>query len=292
MKLSDPTEGLSEESVEQLSLEDQSLGGHRGFWERSASLDAVHAISDQDDAASFEVSGKVDAADLFAVLPDSDAAVLEIGCGTGRVLQHLSERYREVHGIDIASEMVKQGERRLAHLHNVHFHLGNGYDLEPFADESIDLVHSAFAFQHMPRTTAYNYFLETWRVLRPGGLFRFQVPNLLNQAHFAQFNHFAQPWFVEHPYPMYFWTPAEVVWLLIRAGFRVEQLDDEIVALARKAGTAGVPAEVRDRILELERQALDGRAPGAGPRRGLGRDRRNPIARLAGVARRAIGRGR
>jgi ubiquinone/menaquinone biosynthesis C-methylase UbiE len=69
-------------------------------------------------------------------------------------MQHLAGLYREVHGIDISSEMVKRGERRLAHLPNVHFHRGNGYDLEPFADEPFDLVHSGFAFQYMPKTIA------------------------------------------------------------------------------------------------------------------------------------------
>jgi ubiquinone/menaquinone biosynthesis C-methylase UbiE len=275
-----------------VSLEDQTLGGYRKFWERSASVDAIGAIADQETVTSFEVSGKVDAEALVAMLPDPDAVVLEIGCGTGRVMQHLSGFYREVHGIDISSEMVKQGERRLGHLPNVHFHHGNGYDLEPFADGSFHLVYSAFVFQHMPKTTAYNYFLETMRVLRHGGLFRFQVPNLLNEAHFAEFNHFAQPWFVEHPYPMYFWTPAEVVWLLTRAGFWVEELDQEMVIKARRTSSAGAPAELLERTLGAPPE--HGRSSGRIPelRRKADRHRRNPVVRLAVAARRAIRHGR
>jgi ubiquinone/menaquinone biosynthesis C-methylase UbiE len=299
VKLSDPTKGLSGTPLEQLSLEDQSDGGYRRFWEQSASVNAIQAIANQATTASFEVSGKTDADALFGVLPDSDAVVLEIGCGIGRVMQHLAGRYREVHGIDISSEMVKQGECRLGHLSNLHFHHGNGYDLDPFADESFDLVYSGFVFQHMPKTTAYNYFLETRRVLRPGGLFSLQLPNLLDDVHFAEFNHFAQPWFVEHPYPMYFWTPVEVVWLLTRAGFSVEALDEQMVALARKTDTPGAVAEefrrgveselgglrARGRTAELERQivALEQQ---------LDRFRRHPMIRLALAARRVIRRGR
>jgi ubiquinone/menaquinone biosynthesis C-methylase UbiE len=288
VKLSDPPKGLSGTPLEQVSLEDQTLGGYRSFWERSASVDAVQAIADQETVTSFEVSGKTDAEALVAMVPDRNAVVLEIGCGTGRVMQHLSGFYREVHGIDISSEMVKQGERRLGQLPNVHFHHGNGYDLEPFADGSFDLVYSSFVFQHTPKTTAYNYLVETARVLRPGGRFRFQVPNLLNEAHFAEFHHFAQPWFVEHPYPMYFWTPVEVVWLLVKAGFWVEALDEEMVVEARMTGTAGTTAELLERTVRASLEPLRAIASIPEP----GRDRRNPVIRLAKAARRAIGRGR
>jgi SAM-dependent methyltransferase len=297
VKLSDQTKGLSGDPLEQLSLEEESLSGYRKFWEQAATVDAVHAIADRDTPESFEVSGTTDATGLWGVLPNSDAVVLEIGCGMGRVMQHLAGRYREVHGIDISAEMVKRGQQRLAHLPNVHFHQGNGYDLEPFADESFDLVHSAFAFQHMPKTVAYNYFLETRRVLRPGGLFAFQVPNLLRGAHFVEFNHFAQPWFVEHPYPMYFWTPVEVVWLLTRARLWAEAVDEEMVVLARKDESPGAVAEELQRgmeselgglksagrVAELERQTVE-------LERQLDRFRRQPMIRLALAARRAVRR--
>jgi len=297
VKLSDQTKGLSGDPLEQLSLEEESLSGYRKFWEQAATVDAVHAIADRDTPESFEVSGTTDATGLWGVLPNSDAVVLEIGCGMGRVMQHLAGRYREVHGIDISAEMVKRGQQRLAHLPNVHFHQGNGYDLEPFADESFDLVHSAFAFQHMPKTVAYNYFLETRRVLRPGGLFAFQVPNLLRGAHFVEFNHFAQPWFVEHPYPMYFWTPVEVVWLLTRARLWAEAVDEEMVVLARKDDSPGAVAEELQRgmeselgglksagrVAELERQTVE-------LERQLDRFRRQPMIRLALAARRAVRR--
>jgi len=311
VKLSDPSEGLSRTPLEQLLLQEESLGGYRQFWEEAAVTDSLHAIADQDTPDTFEVSGKSDADRAWKVLPDSDAVVLEIGCGTGRVLQHLAGRYREVHGIDIAGEMVKQGEHRLAGLPNIHFHQGNGYDLEAFADESIDLVYSALVFQHMPKTFAYNYFRETRRVLRPDGLFLFQVPNLLDGHQFAQFNHFAQPWFVEHPYPMYFWTPAEVVQLLTRAGLSIEHLGEEMVVLARKTEVPGPVAQQLQhslesglggmtssgRIVELEGQVatFERRVPElelqvAELARQVDRFRSQPLIRVALAARRALRR--
>jgi ubiquinone/menaquinone biosynthesis C-methylase UbiE len=299
VKLSDPSKGLSGSPLEQVSLEDDSLSGYRRFWEEAAAVDAIRAIADQDTDESFEVSGKSDADRVYELLPNSDAVVLEIGCGIGRVLQHLAGHYREVHGIDIATGMVEKGQRRLAHLPNVQFHQGNGYDLEPFADESFELVYSALVFQHMPKTIAFNYFLETRRVLRPDGWFLFQVPNLLDNAQFAQFNHFAQPWFVEHPYPMYFWTPAEVVQLLTKAGLWIEAIGEEMVVVARRTETPGPLAlelqhgmaselgglRLSGRVAELERQVAEQAAE-------LARFRGHPVIRVALAARRAIRRTR
>ncbi len=208
-KMSDPTTGLSGSDLERVTLKGAPLHAYRDFWERSAEVDSIHAISDQDDEQSFEVSGREEAEVLAALLPAGGSA-LEIGCGTGRIMQHLARSCKRLHGVDISRAMVEQGRRRLAYLTNVSFEVGNGYDLAPFADESLDLVYSLFAFQHMPKTTAYNYFAESARVLRPGGVLRFQVPNLLRDDHFLAFHHFTQPWFVEHPYPMNYYTPSEV----------------------------------------------------------------------------------
>lgn len=313
MKLSDASKGLSGALLEQVALEDESLGGYRRFWDEAASVDPIHAIADRDTPESFEVSGRREAGAAWEALPRSDAVVLEIGCGIGRIMQHLAGSYQEVHGIDISSKMVEQGARRLAHLPNVHFHHGNGYDLEPFADESFDLVYSALVFQHMPKTIAYNYLLEAKRVLRPGGLLSFQVPNLLDNAQFLQFNHFVQPWFVEHPYPMYFWTPVEVVQLLTKAELWIEALDETMVVLARKSEKPGPLAmELQHsmgselagltssgRIAELERQLGDRDLRLAHHdlelaelQRQLHRFRSHPLIRVALATRRALRRGR
>jgi ubiquinone/menaquinone biosynthesis C-methylase UbiE len=313
VKLSDASEGLSGTALEQLGLEDESLGGYRRFWDEAASVDPIHAIADQDTPESFEVSGRREADIVWKALPRSDAVVLEIGCGLGRIMQHLAGSYREVHGIDISSKMVEQGARRLAHLENLHFHHGNGYDLEPFANESFDLVYSALVFQHMPKTIAYNYLLEAKRVLRPGGLLSFQVPNLVEDAQFLQFNHFVQPWFVQHPYPMYFWTPVEVVQLLTKAELWIEALDEKMQVLARKSEEAGPLAlELQHsmgselagltssgRIAELERQLAERDQQLAQRTQRLAdvewqlqRFRSHPVIRVALATRRALRRDR
>jgi ubiquinone/menaquinone biosynthesis C-methylase UbiE len=258
-KMTDATRGLLGTDLEGVTLQGQQLGAYRDFWERSAKVDAIRAISDQDDEQSFEVSGRTDANDLAALLSPG-SRVLEIGCGTGRVMRHLAPACGRLHGIDISEAMVEQGRERLADLPNVSFEVGNGYDLAPFGDESFDLVYSLYAFQHMPKTTAYNYLVESARVLRPEGLLRFQVPNILRDDHFLAFHHFTQPWFVEHPYPMHYYTPSEIMSLLGHAGFRLEDLDDQMIVLARKSPDVTASWEIRERVASFEDPGLIERA--------------------------------
>jgi ubiquinone/menaquinone biosynthesis C-methylase UbiE len=258
-KMSEPNRGLSGSKLERLGLRGEALDAYRDFWERSAEVDAIRAISDQDDAESFERSGLKDASEIAPLL-SPDATALEIGCGTGRVMRHVAPLCRQLDGLDISAAMVERGRRRLADLPNVRFQIGNGYDLAPFADESFDLVYALYAFQHMPRTIAFNYLAESQRVLRPGGVLRFQVPNLLTEESFLAFHHFTQPWYVEHPYPMHYWTPSEVVWLLTHAGLQVEEVDRRMAVLARKTGEGGAGSALLARVAALEHPWLSGMA--------------------------------
>jgi ubiquinone/menaquinone biosynthesis C-methylase UbiE len=252
MKLSDPTVGLKATALEQVELEGQSLDDHRAFWDRSATVDARRAISDQDTDESFETSGLRDSSRVTALLtPDGSGRVVEIGCGIGRIVQHVAPHAAEVVGVDISAEMVQQAQARLSHLPTARFLVGNGYDLGDLPDDTYDLVYSYYVLQHMPKTTVYNYFRETLRVLKPGGAFSFQLPNILDTDQFLQFNHFTQPYFVTHPYPMHFYTPVEIVSLLVRAGYWVESIDDVTMVVARYTGTAGTGPAVHVQTVEL-----------------------------------------
>ncbi|HYY79098.1 MAG TPA: methyltransferase domain-containing protein, partial [Actinomycetes bacterium] len=279
MKLTDPTHGLKRTALEAVELEGDTLDAHRDFWDRSAGVDSLTAIVADSDEQSYQSSGRAEA-ELLRPLLGPDATVLDIGCGTGRVMEHLAPACRQVHGVDISERMVAEGRERLAHLGNVHFHHGNGYDLAGFEDGSFEVVYSIVALQHMPRTVAYNYLLESHRVLRPGGVLWLYVPNLLRDDHFAAFHHFSQPWFVAHPYPMSFYTPQEVSRLLVAAGFWLERLDDELRAEARKTGAPGISEQAQPLVglHDAENRRLAER--NAELERALERIRSQPLLRL------------
>ncbi len=251
MKLTDNTRGLKHTELEAVALEGETLEAHREFWDSSAGVDSLTAILADSDERGYQSSGETEAQAVRPFL-GSDATVLDIGCGTGRVMEHLAPWCREVHGIDISQRMVEEGRERLAHLPNVRFHHGNGYDLASFEDGSFDVVYSIVALQHMPRTVAYNYLLESNRVLRHDGVLRFYVPNLLRDDGLAAFHHFSQPWFVSHPYPMNFYTPQEIGRLVVAAGFWLESLDDEMRVEVRKTGGPGMSEQAQQMVGEYD----------------------------------------
>jgi ubiquinone/menaquinone biosynthesis C-methylase UbiE len=287
MKLTDPTYGLKRTALEAVALEGETLDAHRDFWDRSAGVDSLSAIVTGSDERGYRSSGRAEAEALRRFLAP-DARVLDVGCGTGRVMEHLAPWCREVHGIDISKRMVGEGRERLARLPNVHFHHGNGYDLAGFGDGSFDVVYSIVALQHMPRTIAYNYLLESHRVLRQDGVLWFYVPNLLRDAGFAAFHHFSQPWFVSHPYPMSFYTPQEIGRLLVAAGFWLEYLNDEMRVAARKTGSAGISEQAQPLVglHDAEKHRLAQR--NAELEQAMDRIRSHPLLRLAAAARRRL----
>jgi ubiquinone/menaquinone biosynthesis C-methylase UbiE len=102
--------------------------------------------------------------------------VLEIGCGAGRVTRALAGYFGEVYGVDISGEMVRQATLALADRPHARVLQNNGKDLSVVGDLVFDFAFSSIVFQHIPsRDIIENYVREVHRVLRPGGLFKFQV---------------------------------------------------------------------------------------------------------------------
>ena len=103
------------------------------------------------------------------------AVVLEIGCGLGRLLRPLSGRVKEAHGVDISYEMVRQATEALQDCPNVLIQQTDG-TLGQFSSEYFDFCFSYTVFQHISAKAAVlRYFHDSARVLKPGGLFRFQI---------------------------------------------------------------------------------------------------------------------
>ena len=101
---------------------------------------------------------------------------LEIGCGIGRMTRPLAAIFGEVSATDVSGEMVTRARSRLADLDNVNFYETTGADVGPLPDEYFDIVYSIFVFQHVPEREAIrSTLIDAWRVLKPGGLLRFQT---------------------------------------------------------------------------------------------------------------------
>ena len=104
---------------------------------------------------------------------------LEIGCGPGRLMKPLSRIFGEIHGVDVSDEMIALATERLKPIPHAHPHVGSGADLRLFADDSFDFIYSYAVFQHIPsKEVVFSYLADAARVLKPGGLMRFQANNL------------------------------------------------------------------------------------------------------------------
>ncbi len=102
--------------------------------------------------------------------------VLEIGCGSGRITRALAEIFGEVYAVDISGEMIRQARETLKNSPNAHVFQNNGTDLSVLGDTQVDFAFSYIVFQHIPsRPVIHSYVREVARLLRPGGLFKFQV---------------------------------------------------------------------------------------------------------------------
>lgn len=111
---------------------------------------------------------------------------LEIGCGIGRMTRHLAAIFGEIHSTDVSGEMIARARTRLADLPNVHLNETSGADVGPLPDDYFDIVYSIFVFQHVPSKEAIRSTLvDAWRVLKPGGLLRFQTNGVTDEKFLA-----------------------------------------------------------------------------------------------------------
>jgi ubiquinone/menaquinone biosynthesis C-methylase UbiE len=95
------------------------------------------------------------------------ASVLDIGCGSGRLLRKAHAYWPEAHlsGVDPAEGMLEVARQLTP---EAHFSTGSGEAL-PLEDASVDLALSTISFHHWHDQAAG--VREVARVLRPGGSF-------------------------------------------------------------------------------------------------------------------------
>jgi ubiquinone/menaquinone biosynthesis C-methylase UbiE len=94
--------------------------------------------------------------------------VLDIGCGTGFLFQHLNKSTELLVGLDISQKLLREAKRRTKNLSNVLLVRADA-DNTPFPDHIFDRVFAITLLQNMPdpRTT----ILEMKRISRPEAVF-------------------------------------------------------------------------------------------------------------------------
>ncbi len=110
-------------------------------------------------------------------------SVLEIGCGAGRVTRALAGVFGEVHAVDVSGEMVAQARKGLSGRPNAQVYRNNGADLAVLGAREFDFAFSTCVFHHIGSLEVIEtYVREVHRLLRPGGLFKFEVQGFLGMT--------------------------------------------------------------------------------------------------------------
>lgn len=96
--------------------------------------------------------------------------VLDLGCGTGRLLNRLAKQFPNLQGtgLDLSTQMLRQARESNQHHPRLIFIQGNAESL-PFADGQFDTVFNTISFLHYPNPE--RVFAEISRVLPWQGQF-------------------------------------------------------------------------------------------------------------------------
>ncbi|MGI0056358.1 MAG: class I SAM-dependent methyltransferase [Nitrosarchaeum sp.] len=120
---------------------------------------------------------------IFGKSDPQKMQVLEIGCGIGRILIPMSKIFGKVIGVDISPAMLKICKTKTQKYSNIVLYENNGVELDMIKDNSIDFCYSVVVFQHIPeKSIIQNYLKEIKRVLKTGGIFKFQVRGVTSRT--------------------------------------------------------------------------------------------------------------
>lgn len=114
--------------------------------------------------------------DDIRALGKLEGKILDLGCGVGRLM---NDGY---YGVDISEGMLEIAKKRKP---NCQFKLCDGRTI-PYKDSFFDVVYSVLLFQHLPLDGIQSYIDEVHRVLKPGGVFKFQMIEGTENAPFSK----------------------------------------------------------------------------------------------------------
>lgn len=135
-----------------------------GFWNESADYNPIAALY----AAAFsDITVRRDEIRWIEnrLAKRSPQKVLDIGCGNGALLNHLSDMIKQGVGVDISQEAIRIASQNNCHKTNLSFTIIEGPQL-PFADHTMDSVVSLLSFRYLDWEPILE---EMKRVLAPGG---------------------------------------------------------------------------------------------------------------------------
>ena len=145
---------------------------------------------------------------VLPAAPGPNAKALELGCGTGQFLTALQNAGWTCQGVELVSAAVDEACRSGLSVHE------GTLESAALPTATLDAMFAWAVLEHLPDVRAS--LQEIHRILKPGGLLAFSVPN----AGCWEPMIFRDRWYVwELPRHLHFFTPARLRRLLHDAGF-------------------------------------------------------------------------
>jgi ubiquinone/menaquinone biosynthesis C-methylase UbiE len=175
---------------------------------------------------------------------DADGSVLELACGTGILTRILRDRLpatTRLVATDLNEPMIRNAARKFRQDEAIEWQEADASNL-PFNDESFDAVVCQFGIMFLPDKTLGAR--EARRVLKPGGVFLFNVWDSMEHNHLGRIAHETISSFFEKDPPTFYQVPfgyhdqGEIKRILGDAGFRNVRLD-----VVSKVGSASRPED-------------------------------------------------
>ena len=133
------------------------------------------------DLEEFFAASRDEVHGVFEALAERGVAIetgvaLDVGCGVGRSTRALADYFDSCDGVDSAAAMIQCARELNGNREDVRFHLREEPSLGLFGDGSFDFALSLTALAYREPQILRGYLCELLRVLRPGGVAFFSVP--------------------------------------------------------------------------------------------------------------------
>ncbi|MBE7540462.1 MAG: methyltransferase domain-containing protein [Opitutaceae bacterium] len=164
----------------------QSLEEYREHFDTLAKKHGDDTIYSQAVGGEFSAIGKLEKDLLISLGLKEDHAVIDVGCGSGRLAFQLAP-YRGMSylGCDVVPELLEHAAS-LCKRPDWRFEHTNGIGI-PAGDASADFVCFFSVFTHLTHEETFKYFLEARRTLRRGGIMVMSFLEFRIPSHWHQF---------------------------------------------------------------------------------------------------------
>jgi len=110
---------------------------------------------------------------------DKTSPALDFGCGVGRLTRAMSEYFPECCGVDISLTMISMAQELNRDCPRGYFQMNEDTQLQRLQNNYFGFVYTSLVLQHIAEPCSHQYIAELVRVLKPGGVLVFQVPERL-----------------------------------------------------------------------------------------------------------------